>query len=64
MSPRVRRAIHEAIDLVLDAVAEEARETTAKKTRTRPVKERVLPPSVSDITLARALAVGKKAGLL
>lgn len=64
MSPNVRRALHEALDLVLDAMAEEQRENPPKKTRQRPEKVRTLPPGVDDITIARAIAAGRKVGLL
>lgn len=65
MSPNVRRAMHEALDLVLDALAQDAREKPAAVARrVRPQKVRELPPGVSDATIERARKAGIKAGLL
>ncbi len=53
MSPGVRRALHEALDLVLDAVAQEGRDA-AKPRRQR---KKATPPNVCDIapeTLVKA----------
>lgn len=60
--------MHEALDLVLDAMAEDAREKAGepapKATRRRGVKPCELPSDVTDLTVRRALEAGKKAGLL
>ena len=65
MGPRTRRALHEALDLVLDAMAEDAREKAGedpKKRRVRAPKERSLPAGVDDLTVRRALEAGRRAG--
>lgn len=63
ISAVARRRLHELLDEALDLLSEEGREPP-KARRVRPPKERVLPPGIDDLTLARALAAGKKAGLL
>lgn len=63
MSPNVRRALHEALDLVLDAIAEDARGETSKVRRVR----KPLPiPDVSKIApdlKAKAERAFARAGL-
>jgi hypothetical protein len=64
MSPNLRRAFHDALDLVLDAVAAEARETPPVRQRVRPAKVREMPANIDQFTIERAKAAGRKAGLL
>lgn len=64
MNPNVRRALHEALDLVLDAVAADAREAPLKRVRVRPTKVRKMPEGIDPFTIERARRAGEKAGLL
>lgn len=61
MSPNLRRACHQALDLVLDALAEDAAAPT--RARSRPTPRAELPANVTDATLRRANDALKKAGL-
>ncbi len=62
VSPRVRRALHEALDHVLDALAEDAREANPK-----PRKSRATPPpdiaTIDPFTVRKADEALKRAGL-
>lgn len=62
MSPRVRRALHEALDHVLDAMAEDGREARPKprKSRATPVRELT---TIDPFTQRKADAALKRAGL-
>lgn len=59
VTPRVRRALHEALDLVLDAFAEDARETPVRR-RKRPEKARTMPHGVDEVTLRRAQEMARR----
>jgi len=48
MTPSLRRALHQALDLVLDAIAEDAR-NDAPKRRKRPALAKPLPPLPANI---------------
>jgi hypothetical protein len=62
VTPALRRAFHQALDLVLDALAEDARNDNArpkKKHRTdRPAK--TLPPLPSNLTKAEKEAIEQR----
>ena len=61
MSPAVRRAIHEAIDHVLDAIAEDGREPKQRRKRApAPLPD---PATIDPFTMRKAEAALKKAGL-
>ncbi len=54
MTPSLRRAFHQALDLVLDALAEDTRaanDTTKPKKRKPPIAK-PLPPLPKDVTAA------------
>lgn len=51
MTPTLRRAFHQALDLVLDALADEARNDNAKPRRKRaPLVPKPLPPLPPDVS--------------
>lgn len=52
ITPGIRRAAHQALDLILDALAEEQRETPTKKRRRARAEPPTLPPDVSPEELA------------
>jgi hypothetical protein len=61
ISAHLRRALHEALDLVLNALAEGATEPPRRRTRT--VKEPPLPDiEVSEEAMVQARARWEKAG--
>lgn len=60
MTPALRRAFHQALDLVLDAMADEARNDNARPKRKRvPAVPKPLPPLPSDVTPDERAAVRK-----
>ncbi len=61
MSPNLRRAAHQALDLILDALAEESAPVKTKKTRARATPP-ALPPDVTPEELARIGAHLARAG--
>lgn len=61
ISPKLRRALHEALDLVLDALNEQE---PPKQRRTRAEKTRTMPEGVDEVTLERAKRAAKRAGYL
>lgn len=63
MSPGLRRAFHQALDLVLDALAEEERQAPAKKRRKIAAKPMPpLPPDTTPEEMAQAAALFERAG--
>lgn len=63
MSPRLRGALHQALDIVLDAVEADAREVAGEKPkRTRAVREPDFVGEVSPEARAIALKVLEKNG--
>jgi hypothetical protein len=73
VSPALRRALHQALDLVLDAAAAEARDAAeGTKRKRRPYIAKKLPPMPENVTaeeltainarVERARFVPKKAG--
>lgn len=68
MGPRTRRALHEALDHVLDAMAADAAEACTLPANPRAKKLRARPPvdasHVPDETKAKARAALARAGLL
>jgi hypothetical protein len=62
MNPRVRQAVHEAVDLLLDALSADEREPAPR--RKRPVKVREMPAGVDEVTVARAVRALKRTGAL
>jgi len=66
VSPALRRALHECVDILCDAVNQDAQAQPQVKPqkKSRPVA----PPSpdckIDEVTIRRALEAGRKAGLL
>lgn len=61
MSPRLRLAMHQALDIVLDAVEAEASDPGDKPKRTRTVKAPELPKA-SEAARAAAVKAWEKQG--
>ncbi len=63
VSPRVRRAIHEAIDHVLDAIAEDGREAkpARRASRATPPKDAA---TIDPFTMKKAETALKRAGMI
>jgi hypothetical protein len=66
VSPKLRQTVHQLVDVLLDAIAEEGRqavEDAPRKRRKRPAPVRAMPQGIDEFTVQRALAAGRKAGL-
>jgi hypothetical protein len=56
--------VHQLVDVLLDAIAEEQREEPApERKRRRAAPVRAIPQGVDEFTVRRAMAAGRKAGL-
>lgn len=67
MSPDLRRALHEALDIVIDAVAKEASgKGAAQAPKRRRITKKVhqMPDGIDPQTIDRARHVAKAAGFL
>ena len=65
MSPKLRQAVHVAIDALLDAIEDERADAAPPKaSRLRAVKVRHLPAGADEGTILRAHAALKKVGLI
>jgi len=62
MSPKVRRAAHEALDLFLDALAAEEYLSVAPPRKKTPVVKIVSDPQVDETSRKRAEAALRKRG--
>lgn len=63
VSPNLRRIAHEALDMVLDAWADDQK-VTLKKTRKRPSPPLPDPAKISPGAMAKAEAALKRKGLV
>jgi hypothetical protein len=61
MTPRLRRALHDALDLVLDALEEDGRGRVPRR-RKRAEKIHIMPDGVDELTRERAKRAAERAG--
>ncbi len=61
ISPQVRRALHDALDLVLDALNEQE-PPKRRRRRSRTKKVHMMPAGVDEVTLERARRAANRAG--
>lgn len=61
MTPELRRALHECVDILCDALAASGREPV-KQRRRRAARVHEMPPEIDEVTRKRAELVAKRAG--